>query len=164
MLRIFTEAPSTECGFHIDTVPPGAPAVGLLRVYNGAGTDYIDPTNVTSISDFYHYLGRRDRLRRDHRAARKEHDASALLRLEREIAEHDAARPFVRRANESGVAPAGSIVAFRHMDGRHHWSDLAKPLAWIHSSPMTGRPRLVVNVTSPQRMPHRRQAKGGRNG
>src|SRR5262249_23210627 len=62
MLRIFTEAPSTECGFHVDTVPPAAPILGLLRVYNGAGTCYVDPRNVTSMKDFYRYLGKRERL------------------------------------------------------------------------------------------------------
>jgi len=161
MLRIFTEAPSTECSFHVDTVPPGAPAVGLLRVYNGAGTDYVDPTNLTSFADFYRYLGRHERLRRDRRTARQDGDAAALLRLEREIAAHGAARPFLRRPDENAVAPAGSIVAFRHIDVRHHWSDHFKARAWIHSSPMTGTPRLVVNLTSPQRPPRRRPARGG---
>ena len=60
-----------------------------------------------------------------------------------------------------GVAPAGSIVAFKHVDVRYHWSVHPQVPAWIHSSPMTGTPRLVVNLTSPQRAPRHRQAEGG---
>jgi hypothetical protein len=153
MLRIFTETPSTECGFHVDSVPPAAPAFGLLRVYNGAGTDYVDPANVTSMADFYRYLSRRERLARNRAAARKDGDGAALARLEREIAEYDEARPFLRCSNEIRVAPAGSIVAFKHIDIRHHWSDHPKALAWIHSSPVGGAPRLVVNVTAPRPRP-----------
>ena len=60
----------------------------------------------------------------------------------------------------------GFTWAFSNMEKpgftvRHHWSDHPNALGWIHSSPMTGTPRLVVNLTSPQRAPHRRQAKGG---
>jgi hypothetical protein len=33
MLRAHTDAPNRRCGFHVDTVPPGAPTVGYLRVY-----------------------------------------------------------------------------------------------------------------------------------
>jgi hypothetical protein len=150
MLRIFTEAPTTQCGFHVDTVPPAAPAFGLLRVYNGAGTLYVEPANVTSMADFYRDLGRRERLARERGRGRRERDAAALERLEREIAAHDAARPFLRRPDEIAVAPAGSIVAFKHVDVRHYRTDHPKSMAWIHCSPMTGSTRLVVNLTVPQ--------------
>jgi hypothetical protein len=165
MLRIFTDSPSTECGFHVDSVPPAAAAFGLLRVYNGAGTEYVEPANVTSMADFYRYLSRRERLARDRAAVRRDNDAASLALLEREIAAHDAARPFLRRPNEIGLAPAGSIVAFKHIDIRYHWSDHAKAMAWIHSSPMAGTPRLVVNLTAPQPMPRViRRATGERAG
>src|SRR5689334_14221739 len=67
MLRILTAVPNTECGFHVDTVPPGANPWGLLRVYAGAGTEFVDPANVTSMAAFYQYLSRRERLARERR-------------------------------------------------------------------------------------------------
>jgi Protein of unknown function (DUF1826) len=150
MLRTFTEAPTTECGFHVDTVPPAAPAFGLLRVYNGAGTLYVEPANVISMADFYRDLGRRDALARERGRVRRERDPAALERLEREIAAHDAARRFLRRPDEIAVAPAGSIIAFKHVDVRYYRTDHPKSMAWIHCSPMTGSTRLVVNLTVPQ--------------
>lgn len=150
MLRIFTEAPTTECGFHVDSVPPAAPGFGLLRVYNGAGTLYADPANVTSMADFYSDLGQRDRLVKARTRARQARDAAALEQLERDIAAHDAARPFLRRPEEVAEAPSGSIVAFKHIDVRRHRSGHAKAEAWLHCSPMAGEARLVVNLTVPQ--------------
>jgi hypothetical protein len=63
-----------------------------------------------------------------------------IMRLDREI-------DFLKRPCETLVAPAGSIVAFKHLDLSLHWSDHPKGLAWIHCSPMEGEPRLVVNIT-----------------
>jgi hypothetical protein len=150
MLRIFTEAPTTKCGFHVDTVPPAAPAFGLLRVYNGAGTLYVEPANVTSMADFYSDLGQRERLARKRGKIPRDRDPEVFERLEREIAAHDAARAFLRRPHEIAEAPAGSIIAFKHIDVRHYRTDHPKTMAWIHCSPMTGSPRLVVNLTVPQ--------------
>ena len=149
-LRIFTGVPTTNCGFHVDTAPPAAPTLGLLRVYNGAGTAYVEPENVAGIGDFYRYLSRRERLERDRAAAHRSHDEDQFVRLEAEIARLDQERAFLKRADEVHVAPAGSIVAFRHLDVRLHWSEHAESLAWIHCSPMQGRPRLVVNVAAGQ--------------
>jgi hypothetical protein len=159
MLRIFTAAPTTECGFHVDTVPPGAPPWGLLRVYNGAGTRFVEPDNVTSLAEFYRYLGRRERLERERRVARGEGNADDCHRLEREIAQLDGACAFLKRPDDIPVAPAGAIVAFKHLDVRLHWTAHAKAKAWIHCSPMRGVPRLVVNVSSPERA--RRQSGRG---
>ena len=150
MLRIFTEAPTTECGFHVDSVPPAAPRIGLLRVYNGAGTLYAEPANVTSMTDFYSDLAQRDRLVKARLRAREACDTGMLQRLKQEIAAHDAARPFLRRPDEIAEAPSGSIVAFKHIDVRRHRSAHAKADAWLHCSPMTGAARLVVNLTVPQ--------------
>ena len=47
MLRCFTEAPTHDCGYHVDTVPPAAPTCGLLRVYNGQGTESVSYTHLT---------------------------------------------------------------------------------------------------------------------
>ncbi|MFD6986310.1 DUF1826 domain-containing protein, partial [Streptomyces sp. NPDC059956] len=38
MVRVFTEPPTRRCGFHVDTVPPQAPTIGAVRVYNGPTT------------------------------------------------------------------------------------------------------------------------------
>lgn len=132
IFRIFTDVPSRHCGFHVDTVPPAAPSHGLLRVYNGNGTAYVDPDNVISMRDFYKYLSRRERVIRTP-------DPDAIVAL-------DEARAFLRRPEEVHIAPAGSIVAFKHLDVRLHWSDHPRELAWIHCSPMEGDARFVVNV------------------
>jgi len=150
MLRIFTEEPTTECGFHVDTVPPAAPGFGIMRVYNGAGTLYAEPDNVTSMADVYRDLGERAELVKARTRARQARDAGAFERLERLIAAHDAVRPFLRRPAQVAQAPAGSVVAFRHVDVRRHGSDHAKAEAWLHCSPMAGAARLVVNLTVPQ--------------
>ena len=150
MLRIFTEVPTTECGFHVDSVPPAAPGFGLLRVYNGAGTLYAEPANVTSMADFYSDLGKRDRLIKERHRARQARDVATLEQLEHDIAAHDTARPFLRRPDQIAEAPSGSIVAFKHIDVRRHRSDHAKAEAWLHCSPMVGAARLVVNLTVPQ--------------
>jgi hypothetical protein len=150
MMRIFTAAPSTECGFHVDTVPPGAPTWGLLRVYNGPGTEFVEPGNVTSMAEFYRYLSRRERFERERREARVRGDTAAYEQLNRDIAELDSARSFLLRPHEIFVAAAGAIVAFKHIDVRFHWESHGKERAWIHCSPMKGPPRLVVNVTSPE--------------
>jgi Protein of unknown function (DUF1826) len=149
MMRIFTDAPTTECGFHVDTVPSGAPPWGFLRVYNGAGTAFVEPDNVTSISEFYRYLGRRERLERERRDARHNGDNNLLDRLEREICGLDDGPSFLKRPNEIYCAPPGSIVAFKHLDAGLHWTSHGTAKAWIHCSPMHGVARLVVNVTSP---------------
>jgi hypothetical protein len=154
MLRIFTEAPTTECGFHVDSVPPGAPTWGFLRVYNGAGTEYVHPANVTSMADFYRYLSRRERLIRESKAARSDGSEAEYARLQQAIADLDNERAFLVRREEIGIAPAGSIVAFKHIDIRYHWSNHSKAMTWIHCSPMAGEPRLVVNVTAPEPIAH----------
>lgn len=158
MLRIFTGAPNTECGFHLDTVPPGRHPCGLLRVYSGAGTAYVEPSNVSNMADFYRYLSRRERLTRERETARSEGETQARVSLDREIERLDAELDFLLRPDEVHTAPAGTIVGFKHLDIRLHWSDHDKSLAWIHCSPMEGEARLVVNVTAngPARLSRRR--------
>ena len=144
--RIFTETPTTNCGFHVDTVPPGAPAIGALRVYCGAGTEYVDPENVKSMQEFYRYLGRRERLEREREEAHCESNQASLKRVALEISRLDEELAFLLRSGEVHVTPVAAIVMFKHLDIRFHWSDHSKSLAWIHCSPMAGRQRLVVNV------------------
>lgn len=153
VFRILTADPSRHCGFHVDTVPPGAPTVGILRVYNGAGTDYVEPSNVTSMRDFYQFLARRERLVRDVEGANA-HGGDATLA---DLVLLDEERRFLRRPAEVNTAPAGSIVAFKHLDVSHHWSNHDVGMAWLHCSPMAGERRLLVNIT-PVRQGARRPA------
>lgn len=149
-LRVLIGTPNTECGFHVDTVEPAAPPWGLLRVYNGAGTHYADPRSVRSLAAFHHYLARRERLERSRDDARRHADDLTIVRVETEIADLDGALSFLEQPDSVHLAPAGSIIAFRHTDIRDHWSNENPRPGWIHSSPMGGSPRLVINVTSPQ--------------
>jgi hypothetical protein len=159
MLRILTATPNTECGFHVDTVPPGANPWGLLRVYAGAGTEFVDPANVTSMADFYRYVSRRERLTRERRSADDDGDKNDGEQLQREMEQLDSERAFLRRPNDIQVAPAGSITVFKHLDVSLHWSNHAKSMAWIHSSPMAGDTRFLVNL-SPDEPPHFRSRRG----
>jgi hypothetical protein len=152
MVRMFTAAPTTECGYHVDTVPRRAPPWGLVRVYNGAGTGFVEPDNVVSVAEFYRYLARRERLERERGAARAECNTEAYDRLDAEIDALDRAPSFLERPEEIHIVPAGAIVAFKHVDVGLHWTAHAKAKAWIHCSPMCGAPRLVVNVTCPDQV------------
>src|SRR5574337_719803 len=91
MLRRLAEAPSDHCGFHVDTVPVQRPPFGLLRVYNGHGTHYVDPDDVTEMHDFYAYLGKRERLARE----RNEATSDSADQARTELAALDNALPFL---------------------------------------------------------------------
>jgi len=151
MVRILTATPNRRCGFHVDTIPPGSAPWGLLRVYNGAGTAYVDSSAVTAMRDFYRYLGRRERLVRDLDHARERANSEAE-RLETQLKLLDAELVFLRDRDGVSTAPAGSVVAFTHLEVQRLWSDHAPQLAWIHCSPMAGEPRLVVNVRGRDRL------------
>jgi hypothetical protein len=153
MFRILTDTPNRHCGFHVDTVPVGAPVFGLLLVYNGSGTEYVHPDNVTSMRSFYHHLSRRERLAREMVCAYNEGDAAAYYQLLREITDLDEHPDFLIHPDEIFTAPAGSIVAFKHINVNLHWSDHSKVRAWIHRSPMEGEARLLVNVTARENSP-----------
>lgn len=151
-IRIFTGEPSARCGYHVDTVPPRSSTIGLLRVYNGAGTPYLSPEAVTSMRDFYRYLSRRERLVRDLEEARDRAHAEAAGE---ELDRLDAGLPFVQGEAAPRVARPGSIVMFEHLDAAQHWSGDGSPRAWIHCSPMEGGARLVVNVSPRPERPRR---------
>jgi hypothetical protein len=146
--RIFTGAPTRKCGFHVDTVAPGTASWGLLRVFNGVGTEYVDPDDVVDMHAFYRYLSSRERLERERNEACTGGDTERYSKLEAEIQILDQERVFMTHSGRVRVAPCRSIVAFKHLDVSLHWSDHSKALAWIHCSPMAGKPRLVVNVTA----------------
>lgn len=147
MLRIFTEAPTELCGFHLDTVGPRLPPFGLLKVYNGEGTRYVLAADVTAMSAFYAYLGRREGLSAKWRAACVAGQAMEAERWRGEMCALDRSLPFLRQGSVVRQVPAGAIVAFRHLDVREHWSAHPVGRAWLHCSPMSGVPRLVVNLT-----------------
>ena len=144
MLRLFTEAPTRHCGFHVDTVAPGLPPYGLLKVYNGAGTRYLEPGDVADIATFYDYLGRRERLAR---AWRSGQDAREVADLGDALCALDEALPFAGPCAVVHEVPCGATVAFRHLHVSRHGSAHAPALAWLHCSPMAGAPRLVANLT-----------------
>lgn len=148
MLRLFTEAPTARCGFHLDTAVPRAPTVGLLRVFNGPGTRFVQPENLVGMGAFYRYFGTRERLGKQLEGALEQEDAGAVAALEREIDALDRELPFLHDPAEVHTVPEGALVAFKHLDARLHWSDHAPGLAWIHCSPHAGPPRLVVNLTA----------------
>lgn len=155
VFRLFTEAPRRHCGYHVDTVVPGAPPWGLVRVYNGATTSYVDPAGVTSMTDFYRYFSRRERLVR---LTEIEGDAAA----QDEVVCLDEAPPFVHDPQAVRVVPDGAIVAFTHLDAQEMFAPSVRQPPWIHCSPMSGGVRLVVNISAVRgsRQPPRAAAAG----
>jgi hypothetical protein len=147
MLRLFTEAPTDHCGFHVDTVAPGNPPFAMLKVYNGSGTHYVEPVDVVRMRDFYAYLGRRERLAREWRGALDARAHPEAERLHAALRALDAALPFLRPSASVHEVPAGATVAFRTLDLREHWSEHGTHRAWIHCSPMAGVIRLVASLT-----------------
>lgn len=147
MLRLFTEAPTAHCGFHVDTVAPGLPPFGLLKVYNGEGTRYVDPSDISAVPDFYGYLGRRERLERELSQALAAGRAADAEQAQLAVRALDDALPFLRPAARVHEVRAGATVAFRHLDIREHWADHGVHRAWTHCSPMVGATRLVANLT-----------------
>lgn len=146
IVRLLTATPNTHCGYHVDTTRPGMAPWGLLKTYHGSGTTYVDPANVSSTRDFYRYLSRRERLVRDLDRT-PDAEGEEAVRLRAEVATLDADPGFISGDEALAVAPAWSVVAFKHLDASLMWGSHRPDLAWIHCSPMTGEPRLVVNVT-----------------
>jgi hypothetical protein len=151
LVRVFTEAPTRRCGFHVDTVPPQAPTIGAVRVYNGPTTEYVACDDVLSMQDFYAYLSRRERVSRQAAAATcgEAPDRAALGSL----TAMDDTPSFLRSCAPVHRVPPDATVYFRHIDVRRHWSPHPVTDAWIHRSPMQGPPRLVLNVSPAQRVP-----------
>ncbi|MFF0753108.1 DUF1826 domain-containing protein [Streptomyces sp. NPDC004267] len=167
MVRVFTEAPTRRCGFHVDTVPPQAPTTGAVRVYNGPTTEYVACDDVVSMKAFYAYLSRRERVAREAGAGAcgacaEAPDGTEATGAETAGAEAlgplvamDEAPSFLRPHAPVHRVPPDATVYFRHVDVRRHWSPHPVTDAWIHRSPMAGPPRLVLNVSPAQRAPAR---------
>ncbi|MFE6834124.1 hypothetical protein ACFVFI_04675 [Streptomyces sp. NPDC057705] len=151
MVRVFTEAPTRRCGFHVDTVPPQSPTVGAVRVYNGPTTEYVACEDVLGMSEFYAYLARRERLSRQ---AERHGDGSAAGEAAlAELCAMDESPSFLRPGATVRQVPRDATVFFRHLDVRRHWSPHPVTDVWIHRSPMRGRPRLVLNVSPARSVP-----------
>jgi hypothetical protein len=162
MVRVFTEAPTRRCGFHVDTVPPHAPTTGAVRVYNGPTTEYVAGHDVRSMKDFYAYLSRRERMSRE-AGTRTCGDAPARAALGALVA-MDETPSFLRPHAPVHRVPSDATVYFKHIDVRRHWSPHPVTDVWIHRSPMQGPPRLVLNVSPAERGPagpYRRPAAHG---
>jgi hypothetical protein len=146
--RALTDLPNARCGFHVDTVPPGAPTCGVLRVFCGATTDYVLPDNVTGVRDFYRFLAHRERLVRDASEAAGRGDTASASRARDQCAQLDTELQFLARPQEILTVPPGAVVCFKCIEVSQHWSDHPKASAWIHRSPMSGNRRFVLNVSA----------------
>jgi hypothetical protein len=146
--RAMTDVPNRYCGYHVDTVPQRLPPWGLLRVYCGPGTEYVEPRNVISMAEFYRYLSKRNRYVRQLHEALQNEEGVWRAQIMAALADLDETPSFLRQPYEPYVAPAGSIVAHTHINIQLHWSDHGKELAWIHRSPMEGERRLLVSVAA----------------
>jgi hypothetical protein len=153
-VRIFTEAPTRRCGFHVDTVPVHAPPIGALRVYNGVTTEYVMPADVLGMGEFYRYLARRERLSRELDRLDIGYDRAVAS-----LIEMDEAPSFLRDGATIRRVPSGATVFFKHVDVSRMWSPHPVSDCWIHRSPMRGKLRLVLNVapTRPSRLTSRRR-------
>jgi len=138
-MRIFTGKPDRRCGFHVDTVRPGASVWGMLRVYNGAVTRWLEPHHIRSMADFYIWLHRRDRVVRE---LAKDSEAR-----DKRVSEMDSAPSFLIPDASIQQVPADVTVVFRHLDASAHWDARGRGAAWMHCSPMAGRRRLVLNLS-----------------
>jgi len=145
--RCLTDTPNCDCGFHVDTVAAHVPTTGLLRVYCGPATEYVDPPGVTSWMDFYRYVFDRHQLR--HTIETSEGEACELARARRD--KLDNFPPFIEDTGCLKVVPDGSVVSFRLVDSRFLWSaylDTRRARGWIHRSPMRGARRFMVSINA----------------
>lgn len=146
--RALVGPPTTRCGYHVDTAPPGRTSISLLRVFCGPTTEYVEPTDVISIQEFYRYLARRERWTRELSTADSSGEEVASHRLAVQFATMDDAPSFLRPGAAVHVVPDDTVVAFKVLDVSRHWSRHPKAAAWIHRSPMAGAPRLLVTVSA----------------
>jgi hypothetical protein len=145
--RFLTDTPNCDCNFHVDTVPPRVPTAGVLRVYFGAGTEYLDPAGLTSWMDFYRYVFDRHRLTR--RAESGDAEARHAATAARD--QIDRCMPFISDLAAVKAVPAGTLVAMKLVDGRFLWAEhlhARKARGWIHRSPMQGARRFMVSVNA----------------
>jgi hypothetical protein len=151
--RFFTDSPNCRCSYHVDVVPPSTPVTALLKVYCGARTQYLEPSNLSSWEDFYSYVFRRERVMRELARAKEQRDAYAEAKAEETLDRLDRRLPFVKApASQAATVPADAIVACKFVDSRHLWGatyvNTHAAHGWIHRSPMTGADRFVATVNA----------------
>ncbi|MGH1543522.1 MAG: hypothetical protein ACRBHB_24195 [Arenicella sp.] len=139
-LRLFTEKPCRRCGFHVDTVRPGAPVWGGLKIYNGNGVDWVQPAEIISMQHFYQWLEARDFIVRKYTADQLLcHEKLQVLDQELTFLTDEATIQHIN---------AGTMVLFKHIPADKLWGDHNTDMAWVHCSPMQGKTRLVVNISA----------------
>jgi hypothetical protein len=150
--RFFTDIPNTRCSYHVDVVPPGSPKTALIRVYCGARTEYVEPSNVVSWEDFYAWEFLRKRQVQAVAEAQARNDAAAEERAKSRLARLDAKPHFLVQAENVCTVPPHALVACKFVDGKHLLDrthvQARSARGWIHRSPMTGAPRCVATVNA----------------
>jgi hypothetical protein len=151
-LRFFTDVPNCRCSYHVDAVPPRAPTTALVRVYCGACTEYVTPSNLTCWEDFYSYVYMRKRELDAIAVARERVDLTAEARAAARLARLDERPPFLSRPIAPERVPPDSLVACKFVDSRDLWGGThvraRSAHGWIHRSPMVGEPRFVATVNA----------------
>jgi hypothetical protein len=150
--RFFTDVPNCRCSYHVDVVPPNVPTTALVRVYCGACTEYVVPSNLKSWEDFYSYVF----LRKQHLNAITDAQARCDLAAEERatawLLRLDEQPPFLIQSDAREHVPPDSTVVCKFVDSRYLWggthvrSNAAR--GWIHRSPMFGDPRFVATINA----------------
>jgi len=150
--RFFTDVPNTRCSYHVDVVPPGSPTTALIRVYCGARTEYVEPSNVVSWEDFYAWEFWRKQQVRAIADAHARQDAAAEERATSRLARLDAKPHFLVHPENVLTVPPHALVACKFVDGKHLLDrthvQARSARGWIHRSPMAGVPRCVVTLNA----------------
>ena len=150
--RFFTDIPNTRCSYHVDVVASGSPTTALIRVYCGARTEYVEPSNVVSWEDFYAWEFLRKQQFQAVAEARARQDAAAEERAKSRLARLDAKPYFLIQAENVCTVPSHALVACKFVDGKHLLDrthvQARSARGWIHRSPMAGVPRCVATVNA----------------
>jgi hypothetical protein len=151
--RFFTDTPNCRCSYHVDAVPPRAPTTALIRVYCGAPTEFVIPSNLTCWEDFYSYVFRRDQQVKAIATARQSGDSAAEAVASAKLSKLENSPPFLIQSDAPPqTVPTGALVACKFVDSYYLWGSThvhaRSARGWIHRSPMTGDPRFVATVNA----------------
>jgi Protein of unknown function (DUF1826) len=151
--RFFTDKPNCRCSYHVDTVPPGVPTTALIRVYCGAPTEYVMPSNLTCWEDFYSYIFQRSQQAKAIAKAREVSDLASEMLAQARLNKLDERPLFLIRPDipPQTVSP-NALVACKFVDSHYLWGGAylhaRSAHGWIHRSPMAGEPRFVASVNA----------------
>jgi hypothetical protein len=150
--RLFTDVPNCRCSYHVDAVPPNVPTTALVRVYCGARTQYVTPSNLKSWEDFYSYVFMRKQQLTAVADAQARCDLAAEERATARLLRLDERPPFLLQADTPEQVPPDATVACKFVDSRSLWGGThlrtRAARGWIHRSPMFGEPRFVATVNA----------------